>query len=99
LTGLKEFSLTEQIANANVFISGRLNLSGTGSEDLQLNRRFNCHGERPWDRAVGLAKFPLLKSALPKKPDASAKKPNCFPMGLYAMPLSAKPAKPRPALT
>jgi hypothetical protein len=40
-----------------------------------------------------------LKSALPKKRGASAKKPSCFPMDLYAMPLCAEPAKPRQART
>ena len=41
----------------------------------------------------------LLKNALPKKRGASAKKPNCFPMDLYAMTPSAGLGKPRPAHT
>jgi hypothetical protein len=45
----------------------------------------------------GLSRPPPLKSALPRKPGASAKRPNYFPRDLHAMMPSAEPAKPRPA--
>jgi hypothetical protein len=45
------------------------------------------------------SKQPPLKTASPKKPDGFARKPNCFLMGLYAMPPYVGLGRPRPALT
>lgn len=53
----------------------------------------------PCRSADDLCKPCPLKSALLKKLDASAKKPNYFPMGLYGMRPFARLNKPRPALT
>lgn len=53
----------------------------------------------PCRRADDSSKPFPLKSVSPKKPDASAKKPNYFHIGLSATPPFVRLDKPRPALT